>query len=695
MIIQEIISKVNSERYIPGRFPSRVIFAHDFNDYKFVEEELRSICDITIDLAEFTNGDLLPDFRELKSQIRKHVDKQILLLSIGEYLRICIKRERNKETSEIPGLWETIQSEHSITKYIIPLFGVRELFDQVVPSIDERQKDFVWEIASGNFEPDYKVTIYAPSFADAVQADASNLHDWLENWSMFFGDKKRNKFSLTSKLFRYSEMTNGRVSVDVVEEPFAYVSSFVTDSDRLKAEFGDDEFWSEVAKEVRQGKPFSETIKYMLNIGRSFDPISILARFDQSTSTEHRLLWIWYQLYPGDDYYTYALRNAVSPAHIPRLIRDAIFTLPRISDKHIVERASALRVLDLTYDDSYFAKLDNTTSPETRLSLLTFKTIEERSYAIKTVSGLLRTGADVNTTALMIRPGYPELSEYLSQDGDDPVSQYFNWYRKSKLINRPATDIPCVIDFDDIDSRNKVLQQSGEAHRFWIDGLGVEWAPLLISKLENLSIPVDVIGKVTKAILPTETEFNRKWSSSDDKWDRLDKLNHSGMLDDKDYYRCVSRQIEIIGEIVAHVSALLERHNRVVITGDHGSSRLAALMFHVSDYYALEPPPNAKVRSFGRFCELADCSNVPLTSSFEQTSLDGKDFVVMRTYEHFKQSGNAAGGNTDDNSVAGEVHGGMTPEEYLVPVITVSRRSSLPIPTKFEPKAATVNELGI
>lgn len=696
MIIKEIIKKITAERHTSGRFPSRIIFVRNFKDYKKLVDELRLTCDVTIDLAEFTKGDLLPKFKNLKSELKKYKDKQILLLSIGEYLRLCIKREINKETSEFPGIWETIQSEHATTKYIIPIFAGRELFDQVVPLVDERQKEFIWELSDNSIESEYTITIYAPLFSDALQTDASNLHDWLEKWSVLYNDKKRDRFSLTTKLFRYSELTYGSIKVEIVNEPFAYVTSLVTDGNKLKKEFGDDTFWSEVAKEVKRGGAFSATITYMLNIGHNFDPISILARFEQATGTERRLLWIWYRLYPKDDYYTYALSKARSPEDIPVALRDAIFTLPKIADRYIAERIRALSVLNLYYDDNYFANLDKVTSPEMRLSLLTYKTIEERAYAIKTVSGLLRTGADISTIAAMIQSGYPDLSEYLTQSGGDDITLYFNWYRKNKLINRPTTDIPCTIDFDDIDSRHKVLQQSGESHLFWVDGLGVEWMPLLVSKLTKLSIPVNIIPSVAKAIPPTETEYNNKWKSNDDKWDRLDKLSHNGMPDNKDYFVCVARQIEIIGEVVAYVSNLLEKHNSVIITSDHGSSRLAALMFHVSDNFAIEPPPRAIVRSFGRFCELKDITNIPLTSSMEPVGLDGKNYIVMKTYEHFKQSGNAAGGNTDDISVAGEIHGGMTPEEYLVPVIIVSRKSPLSTPTKpTKPKAAAINELGI
>jgi len=144
-----------------------------------------------------------------------------------------------------------------------------------------------------------------------------------------------------------------------------------------------------------------------------------------------------------------------------------------------------------------------------------------------------------------------------------------------------------------------------------------------------------------------------------------------------------------MNEIVEHVGELLTKVNRVIVTGDHGSSRLVALLFHDSENFAVEPPKNAIVRSFGRFVELKDDSYVSLTPSMERTELDGKHYIVMKNYEHFKQSGNAAGGNTDDNAVAGEVHGGMTPEEYLVPVLVVSQKTLLP------PKELPKNPKGI
>ena len=696
MNIAEIVSKVANERQTPGRFPARLIFVHNFSDYVSLVGELKFVCDAVVDLEDFTKGDVLPRFKDFKNEVAKHNEQQTLLLSFGEYLRICIKRERDKTTAHFPGIWEQQQSENSTTKYIIPIFGGRDIFDSILPIQDERQQRFIWEVNESSTESEYNLAVYSPDFAEAITADATNLQEWFQNWTSLFGDKSRNSFSLQTKLYRYAEPTFGGVRLSVIDEPFAYVASLVSDGEKLKKVDGSNGFWKRIAQSVRQGKPFSETIKHILNIGHSFDPVSVLARFDDLSDDDTNLLMMWYKLYPTDDYYTYAIGKAATAAAIPVSLRDSIFDLPKLTDSFIQQRTAALRVLAVSYSDEYFTKLDKIPEPESRLMMLTYRTLSERAYAVKTVSGLLRSGAEVNPVVELIKTDYPDLAEYLKtevEDGND-VARYFNWYRRSKLINRPNTDVPCSIDFDAIDSRNKVIQLNGTADSlpFWVDGLGVEWMPVLLSRLRTLGIAVDIKLIIAKAILPTETEYNHKWTAEDKKWDRLDKLSHNGMPDDKDYFLCIARQLEIMNEIVEHVGEMLKNVNRVIVTGDHGSSRLAALLFHDSENFAVEPPKNAIVHSFGRFVELKDDSYVSLTPSMERAELDGKHYVVMKTYEHFKQSGNAAGGNTDEIAVAGEVHGGMTPEEYLVPVFVVSRKKQLPAKEATQkPKGITIN----
>ena len=707
MTITEVINKVTAEKQTPGRFPSRVIFVRNWADYSKLVNDLRNVCDLTLNLAEFTHDDIIPNFKTLKSKLKEYPEKQILLLSFGEYLRLCGKREADKENAEFKTIWEPdpVQMEHSKTKYIIPLFGGRELFDNAVRYVDKRQEDFLWELKESPYDTEYSITVYSPSFADAVNIDAKNFSDWLFKWDEFFSDKTRNSFSLVTKLYRYAEKMFGNVKIEIVDEPFSYIVSLVTDGDTLKKEYGDELFWSEIARNVQRGKQFSATIDHILNIGHTFDPVSVLSRFDQLTDVPRRLFWIRYKIYSTSDYYSYAIGKSPTPNTIPSTFRDSIFEMQKPPDIYIYERLNAMRVLNLAYDNDYFSKLEKILPVELRLSYLTYRTHEERTYAIKIVSELLRIGTDVNAITEILKQNYQALAEYLlpTDKENDGISKYFTWYRKSKLINRMPEDIPFHIDFDSVDSRNKVIQAIDKGYPFWIDGLGAEWLPPLLSELKKLSIPAIIDSKIVTSRLPSDTEFNHQWSKDDEKWDRLDKLSHNGMPDDKDYFSCIATQIEYICAIARHVDKLLIDHNCVIITGDHGSSRLAALMFHISDNFAINPPKNAVVRSFGRFCELPDDTDVPITPSMEivnATRNDGKNVkcIVMKTYEHFRQSGNAAGGNTDDNAVAGEIHGGMTPEEYLVPVIVVKRKQPLTDIKAQEtksPKIATINGMGI
>ena len=118
------------------------------------------------------------------------------------------------------------------------------------------------------------------------------------------------------------------------------------------------------------------------------------------------------------------------------------------------------------------------------------------------------------------------------------------------------------------------------------------------------------------------------------------------------------------------------------LRGDHGSSRLAALAFHEKPYTFL--PDGATAMAFGRFCKLGS-SEVPegILENMEQCIFDEDTYIVMKDYNHFKQTGNAAGGNNDENAIVGELHGGLTPEESIVPLIVLHRKNK-PVQIKIE-----------
>ena len=166
-----------------------------------------------------------------------------------------------------------------------------------------------------------------------------------------------------------------------------------------------------------------------------------------------------------------------------------------------------------------------------------------------------------------------------------------------------------------------------------------------------------------------------------EKLDKLDKLAHKGVIDEPDYYACVEEQLAFIAGIHTKVTELMKQYHRVVVTGDHGTSRLAARFFHTKD--GMIAPQDSTVCSHGRYCKLAQGTSfvIPNVKTFKRA--DGVQYAVYTNYDHFKQPGFAAGAD-DDDPIYGEVHGGATPEELLVPVVVIDSNTDIPLTAQWE-----------
>lgn len=128
------------------------------------------------------------------------------------------------------------------------------------------------------------------------------------------------------------------------------------------------------------------------------------------------------------------------------------------------------------------------------------------------------------------------------------------------------------------------------------------------------------------------------------------------------------------------VDELLASYHRVIITGDHGTSRLAARFFHKSD--GMNPPQGATACSHGRYCKLTAPAIAQTYQTIAKDSA-GCQYLVFTNYDHFTQSGFAAGAD-DENAIYGEVHGGATPEEMLVPVVVYDSIKEKPLTAQWQ-----------
>ena len=696
MTIAEIKEKLSQERGFGSRYPVRIIFAENLDDYSALEHQLKGICDVTMNVADFCRApDTVPQFNQIKNKLTECEGQQILLLSVGEYLRLCIKRELNPDRRQFRAFWETQQPEASKTRVIIPVFNCRDIFDRIIGAIDERQEEYVWTLDSAPSSESYNISVYSPKFKETIYPDADNLTAWFRDWQIIL--RRNVPCSVVTMQYGNVETTYGTVNIKSIDSPFRYLVDILEDGNLLTEQWQSNDFWNRTinyASRYAAGKAsFDKIVLDALNVNE-FEFVSVAARWKTLNDFQKNLVWLWYRVYPTDEYYSYACKKALYATEIPEKIRDEILLISNRSERWIDERMAAVRALSFrSFDDAYFALMDKLPLDETKLKLLTYQTHEEKTYAVKIVSNMLRGGAEPGAIASnLLEQSYPALASYMKDaiGCDDTIDEYLMWYRKNKLINRYPGEYPVKMTFDRFDARYKLMHklQGKDCMSFWIDGFGAEYTPLFLHELKARGIVPESVRLAT-ALLPTETEYNHQWNDHDPmtiKWDRLDSLSHKGMPDDKSYYSCIVHQLSVFSDAAKRVEELLENHEYVVVTGDHGSSRFAALAFHERNVIPITAPPKSTVRSFGRFCELSDNSEdiiaLPNTVSFTS---NGKRYLVMDNYQHFSVRGNAAGGNTDEHDVVGEIHGGNTAEERLVSVIVVKRKQPLP-PVTCRPK---------
>ena len=671
MTLDEIAERLGQEKDIGSRFPVRIIFTENLDDYTALEKRLRNICGVTLNIAEFCSADdTVPNFEKLAHALKKYPDRQILLLSVGEYLRICSKREMNPERCQFRAFWELQQDKESRTRVIIPLFGCSEIFSRIVPFPDERQEYFLWPLNPKTRPTFHSIDVYSSDFT-GIKPEASSLKEWLLKWPDIL--RRNSRCSVVTRFFGYVETCYGNISTKSYASPFRCLIGTLSDGESLSEDCCSGEFWGElfgrVSESGAENVSLSEIIADVLNM-KGFGFMKAAEKWETLNDFQRGCVWLWYRVYSGEDYYSYACRKAENAEEIPARIRDEILTASHITLRWIAERNAAVTALKVSLNEEYFSQLDGVPDAGMRLKFLTYRTHEEKRYAVKTISTILREGADLSAAAEMLGEGYPELAAYMTgKTGcDDEIDRYFAWYRTHKLINSYPGEYGSDISLDRFTSRYSLMcaLDDSECGYFWLDGFGAEYAPLLVYELRQRGF-VNIDVKIGTALLPTDTEHNHQWDESAPnvlKWNKLDTLAHKGMPDDRSYYSCVVSQLGIFGEAAKKVQELLGKYECVVITGDHGSSRLAALAFH-RNANAAYVPRGAAVRDFGRYCELdADPDSVQPLPDTTKLSSGGKTFLVMNGYQHFAVSGNTADG---------EIHGGNSPEERLVAVITITK----------------------
>jgi hypothetical protein len=166
--------------------------------------------------------------------------------------------------------------------------------------------------------------------------------------------------------------------------------------------------------------------------------------------------------------------------------------------------------------------------------------------------------------------------------------------------------------------------------------------------------------------LPASTDFNRINWVLDKRLEgihSIDNILHSGAVkgDDNNPARNIAASLSVFNEVINRIADGLTRFERVIVTADHGSTRLAIIAHEKGFVKTLAWDGEPKSWR----CAVASTDSIERPNEFV-SSYDEKNnltYWVVRGYNRLPKKG----GNPN------EIHDGATLEERLVPVIVFSK----------------------
>jgi hypothetical protein len=395
--------------------------------------------------------------------------------------------------------------------------------------------------------------------------------------------------------------------------------------------------------------------------------------------------WLLQKRLPSDTYLAKVLSSDVTHGDLLRkyVVDTPVAVLNDGGDtvKFAAERAEAMAGLPVESLIAGF--IERTKDIDSAFAFLNCDTETERIEIVRRVSRLdLATGLPEPFKRL-----YPALADYLSNEfdyGTNDLKTYFTEYRKFKITNtitesfaKKAFDFPLPTSCQ---PRETVLLdlKTDDTALLVVDGMGAEYCPLLRAMARRLNINVES-STIASVNLPTSTKFNPiEWDAERmlDEVRDVDNIAHKGAAEHEHCppERNIAAMLRVFEtEVFNRIAKGLERFPRVVVTGDHGASRLAVLAHNKGldatlpwdgeplDWrYSIAPSGVARPAEFGQ--------------QYHPDS--GKTYWAVRGYNRLPKLGGKLN----------ELHGGASIEERLVPVVVFTIETSAVHPEQTDKK---------
>ena len=682
-----------------NRYPLRFVLFDDFKQCSefvdFVQYEVGAVVQSVDKWMDQSYPDVMLTYTQLaehiKNYIRESKGADCMIAPFSELARFY----DNEENKTFEALLKTIKAIEALPEALekcqrvyIPIVGLEGKMEP----FSKDSQIVIWRLKTPEQHFTYRLILtdgetYNVKGLENKYTVVNNIIEWLSVWKDAERQTNQNIICTSGSVFanaRYARPDNAFTFV-ICNDAFEFLTK------GLKLKFGgieykkeEEDYWEVLASHIDISCDFDFTayvcnyfsvsvlsdyktfIKLWLGNNGKFERW-LIARYYQSHVFEGdyiRKILLETKYLVGNDFIEQMAMNFTSSLDEIRIRK---YCLMEAAKKHITMRNE----VQSTVTKRLEAIADKYGGATSALKYFTGISDREKELAITWLGkGLI--------TIDKIQHLYPDLFSYMSEpigvslNGAEWITSYFEAYKRAKISNTYTEDIKTEIEkvnaneitfdswYQDFSTtRTLMINRHDIDVYYWIDGLGIDWIPLIkkiINERNQNGIYLNEV-KVARAILPTKTSVNKP--DLQKLLPEGDVLQKSGDLDALAHQstnlwpNIIVEEIQKVREIIEEI---LDKYNgkKIAIISDHGLTYLSQLCKGLG-LSCVESDHHGRIAKRTSGIWTKDDNYMVLDDGITACALNHKSLC--------------------DKVPKGQgIHGGCTPEEVLVPIFIISNR---------------------
>lgn len=672
--------------------PVRFINVDSMSAWNDVKKQIISLAEEFLYLSKFCAGeDTTPNINRLRTEIKKATKSQFVT-PFSEYLRIIPEKAATIIEQFIRADYRNNDSG-KLRIYFL-MYRMKGLL-RTIPNDDPRARNCI-VLYETYEESDYKLTIVQKDLGIRL---SGNEIDGFKNYLSYWEANPDNPLILYTDNAIHFEKNHFFDDVRVIVSPYDIIKYKFGINSAIDEELGATEDWNQLVKLIAENRSFEQTCHFYFSVPKYSS--ELFQQWNDLDSFGKWFLWLWTKIQTGRGYeIDCAKHSARCEEFVNELFcRILLFLKSKDFIQIYHERRRLLKYLQRPPTDIFWEKINDIT-PQEALSCLTNLTDIER----KSVFDIIATLPYEKKQAILsvLRYVYPQLYFYLRNDDQSNVASltekhelYFSEYKWLKATNNITEGFIKKVQniamekgtsVFELNSRNQYVTKHYDEDTtiLFVDGMGAEYIDYLAHVFSDIDHKhYSTTFEIGFCNLPSITEMNKDFMNdrnvSEPLIRELDELKHGN----HEYPESIIKQLDILDGLKDKVLGLLTGNIRkVILTSDHGTSRLAVVVRNTKYDQVIPKPDDLEVYKYGRYADSSE------NDDLYPTAIYINDTLIFADYSRFVQKG----------TPIDEIHGGASLEEWLVPIITIERLPEgkavhaiiiTPQETKYRPQIGT------